>query len=292
MRIETSISEAIRRIAGDGISITHSMKISGGDINEASMLILSNGRRVFLKSNKTKGIDFFEAEAQGLSAIFDTNTIAVPEVLGIGNDPNAGTFLILNYIENSKKADDYWIVFAEELGAMHKADTTKYVIDGEYGFLADNYIGSREQINTPYDSWIEFFRDCRLSPRFEGANSYFDSQMIRSINRLLDNLDKWLIEPERPSLLHGDLWSGNAITGSNGKAWLIDPAVYVGFGCVLDTMEKLLLMVVYGIMTVYTMSTDLKRQKNSFASIKEIIYWQTYNYKPKRHMILYSGPAL
>ena len=42
------------------------------------------------------------------------------------------------------------------------------------------------------------------------------------------NLDRYLVEPEKPSLVHGDLWSGNFITGSDGQAWLIDPAVYVG----------------------------------------------------------------
>ena len=41
-------------------------------------------------------------------------------------------------------------------------------------------------------------------------------------------MDELLVEPEQPSLLHGDLWSGNVITGNDGKAWLIDPAVYVG----------------------------------------------------------------
>ena len=158
-----------------------------------------------------------------MSAIRDTNTIAVPEVLGIGKDPDAGAFLILDYVTNAKKVDDYWAAFAEDLADMHRADTAMYVRGGRYGFLADNYIGSREQINTPYDSWIDFFRYCRLITRFERANSYFDTGMTRSINRLLDNLDKWLIEPEKPSLLHGDLWSGNAITGSDGKAWLIDP---------------------------------------------------------------------
>ena len=45
---------------------------------------------------------------------------------------------------------------------------------------------------------------------------------------LLDHLDKYLIEPAQPSLLHGDLWGGNFMTGPDGLAWLIDPAVYVG----------------------------------------------------------------
>ncbi len=47
-------------------------------------------------------------------------------------------------------------------------------------------------------------------------------------DRLLDSLDRFLFEPEKPSLLHGDLWSGNFMSDENGRPMLIDPAVYVG----------------------------------------------------------------
>ena len=60
------------------------------------------------------------------------------------------------------------------------------------------------------------------------AEQYFEASERRMINNLLERLDTLLIEPEYPSLLHGDLWSGNFMTGDDGKAWLIDPAVYVG----------------------------------------------------------------
>jgi fructosamine-3-kinase len=52
--------------------------------------------------------------------------------------------------------------------------------------------------------------------------------MSAKITKLLDHLDSFLPEPEKPSLLHGDLWNGNVMCGPDGKAWLIDPAVYVG----------------------------------------------------------------
>lgn len=123
---------------------------------------------------------------------------------------------------------DYWEVFAHELAAMHQASTADLVMDGIYGFFCDNYIGSGNQCNTAHDRWIPFFRDCRLEPQFRRAAHYFDSRDQRNISRLLDHLDDYLVEPEYPSLLHGDLWSGNVMTGDNGRAWLIDPAAYVG----------------------------------------------------------------
>ena len=78
------------------------------------------------------------------------------------------------------------------------------------------------------DSWIGFFRDCRLAPQFQDADRYFDREDRKKILRLLDHLDEILVEPQKPSLLHGDLWAGNVITGNDGRAWLIDPAVSVG----------------------------------------------------------------
>ena len=97
-----------------------------------------------------------------------------------------------------------------------------------FGWTSDNYIGAGKQINTQSDKWVPFFRDYRLAPQFKSAQHYFDASDWKRITRLLDHLDKYLSEPHHPSLLHGDLWSGNFITGSDGRAWLIDPAVYVG----------------------------------------------------------------
>ena len=97
-----------------------------------------------------------------------------------------------------------------------------------FGFEADNYIGASPQRNTPTADWLTFFRNCRLLPQFKMAERYFDPGTRRQCGRLLDRLDSRLTEPEFPSLLHGDLWSGNAVCGPDGKAWILDPAAYVG----------------------------------------------------------------
>ena len=120
-------------------------------------------------------------------------------------------------------------MFAQNLAAMHNADTSIYFEKGgKFGFFQDNFIGARPQVNTPCDSWISFFRDNRLAPQFKDADSYFDSSDRALITKLLDHLEDFLIEPEKPSLLHGDLWRGNVMCGPDGKAMLIDPACYVG----------------------------------------------------------------
>lgn len=202
-------------------------RISGGDINDAYELILTTGDRVFMKSNIRSNSSFFTAEAEGLAAIARTDTIGTPRVLGYGTD-NDRAFLLLEFITGKNRVSDYWENFGRQLAKMHTVDTKEYVTGGVYGFNSDNYIGYSKQINTSHSDWIGFFRDCRLDPQFRAAEKYFDASERKRINRLLERLDALLIEPEQPSLLHGDLWSGNFMTGDDGKAWIIDPAVYVG----------------------------------------------------------------
>ena len=196
--------------------------VFGGDINDAYKLTLSDGRQVFMKANRYAGLSFFQAEADGLEAIRATGAISVPKVIAVGRDQQYGPFLLLEWVETVPNDPDFWESFGRNLARMHQAPTSRF------GWGKDNYIGASPQINTQHDSWIAFYRDCRLSPQFERAQHYFDPSMWKRITRLLDHLEDHLVEPPHPSLLHGDLWSGNFITGNDGQAWLIDPAVYVG----------------------------------------------------------------
>lgn len=225
-----SLEEALRTLFGDGTAIAKTERIFGGDINEAYGLTLTDGHPVFMKVNSRKEADFFAAEAAGLDAIARTGTVGTPRILGYGI--NAGrmgnSFLLLEFVSARKRASDYWETLGHQLAAMHRADTTDLVQDGKFGFGRDNYIDMRPQINTPYESWITFFRDCRLKPQFQAAARYFDKADIRRITGVMDHLEDFLVEPEHPSLLHGDLWAGNVMVGNDGKAWLIDPAVSVG----------------------------------------------------------------
>lgn len=202
--------------------------VSGGDINRAYRLTLTNGEQVFLKLNAGDKLPMFQAEAKGLSAIAETSAIRVPRVLCAGTDERFGAFLLMENITSAGHGRDFWETFGHRLAAMHKANTSSLVQGGFFGFGSDNFIGERPQRNTAEESWIAFFRDRRLAPQLRDAAGYFDAGDRKRATWLLDHLGDYLTEPERPSLLHGDLWSGNFITDDQGEAMLIDPAVYVG----------------------------------------------------------------
>ena len=225
-----SIKDALASLFGSNVKIAHSCRVSGGDINEAYDLTLSNGSRIFMKSNAKENIGFFTAEAMGLQAIAQTKTIQTPPILCFGTEEahNGYSFLLLVFASGKRRKEAYWQTFAQQLAAMHNAPAAEFVPGGNYGFIQDGYIGATKQHNNPHMSWVAFFRDCRLKPQFQAAARYFDSKTLKKTDWLLNHLDNFLEEPKRPSLLHDDLWSGNFITGNDGKAWLIDPAAYVG----------------------------------------------------------------
>jgi len=233
MKQYNSIAAAIRDIYGTQTKEVCRQRIYGGDINDAFQIRLSNHETVFLKTNAMEQVHFFETELAGLLALRSARQIGVPMPLGLGIDREKGiSFLLLEFIHSSGKKKQYWEEFGHQLAKMHKAECSEYVPDsGEnaaYGFLMDNYIGASPQKNLPDVSWVSFYRDCRLAPQMRMAERYLDGPMRKQCQYILDHLDRYLCEPKFPSLLHGDLWSGNVLCGNDGNAWILDPAVYVG----------------------------------------------------------------
>lgn len=224
----SSLDQALHSLFGNNVKITDRKQVAGGDINEAYRLTLSDGMHIFMKSNQGKSVSFFQREAEGLAAIAETGAISTPQVFGCGTGENGGAFLLLEFVESRRPGKDYQEILAQQLARMHQSRTENFVTGGIYGFVQDNYIGANPQVNTPCKSWTEFFRDCRLKPQFLQASDYFGKEEWKKITELLERTGEILTEPEYPSLVHGDLWAGNVMTGSDGLAWLTDPAACVG----------------------------------------------------------------
>ncbi len=234
LRPYASTAEAITAAFGKNVTISGKSRVYGGDINDAFQLRLSNGSTVFMKVNRRHKADFFRAEALGLEALASCGRIRIPAVIAYGNNPEYGAFLLMEYLETGRPDRTYWETFGRQLAELHMADTEEYRIQAgcpfpsAYGFAEDNTIGETRQVNPWKASWLDFYRECRLEFQIKLAQHYFDPHTLRQAASMLDHLDRWIEEPAFPSMLHGDLWSGNALCGRMGEPVLIDPAVYIG----------------------------------------------------------------
>ena len=226
-----SLAEAIQTLYGNNIRIETRRSVSGGDCNDAYELQLSDGSRLFMKSNDIRNLLFFTSEADGLAAIAKTGCIGVPNVYCAGTDDTSNaSFLLMEVISQGRPSNSFWEDFGRAFANMHAFDPSDMVSGGAFGWDKDNIIGFRPQINTPHDTWVSFYRDCRILPQVTDAYQagLLSDQDRRDAERVMERLDGLLVEPKHPSLLHGDLWSRNFMVNKDGDAMLIDPAVYVG----------------------------------------------------------------
>ena len=217
----------LKKEYGENVEIISRKAVSGGEISSAYELELSNGNRIFLKQNSEAKADLFRAEEEGLTAMRKTNSVSVPRVIARGADRN-GAFLLMEKIELGRGGKESSERLGRELALMHMADSSQFTPGGKYGFISDTYIGKIAQINSPKEKWVDFFAECRLRPQMNMAANYFGTEDMKKFDMLLAKLGTYLPEPEKPSLLHGDLWAGNYLIDTKGKPWLIDPATYVG----------------------------------------------------------------
>jgi len=209
--------------------------IGGGCIANAAVANFRDGSKAFVKwvagGRGPDTSEMFEREAEGLRVLAAAGVIRVPEVLAIDERT-----LVLEMIDAAPRKQDFAADFGRRFAALHSKHGKTC------GFMHDNFIGSSVQINTPLDGrwdeaaendgscWPEFFLERRLRVQVSLAErNGYGNELVR----LLDRAEARILELlraaiEAPSLLHGDLWSGNFIVDEHGEACLIDPAVYYG----------------------------------------------------------------
>jgi protein-ribulosamine 3-kinase len=173
---------------------------------------LRGGRPVFVKANEPRFADAFAAEADGLDALRRAGCRA-PEAIAHGT-AGRQAYLLLEWLELGERGD--FAALGAMLAGLHRAQGALY------GWRRDNYIGTTPQANGACASWAEFWQLRRLEPQVV---------LARRNGHRLDAAPVWrLLEGHEPapSLLHGDLWSGNAAFLAGGAPVLFDPAVYYG----------------------------------------------------------------
>jgi fructosamine-3-kinase len=207
-------------------------RVSGGDINEAFHVTLADGREAFVKTRTDAQPGEYAAEAAGLQWLAEPGALRTPVVLDVDE-----RYLALEWIEPSRSGGLDG-AGAEELGrglaTTHLAGAPHFGWDageaGADGASPSSGFGSLRLSNEQSGDWPSFYAERRLRPltrlaRERGALSAAGGD---AVERVCERLDQLCGPAERPSRLHGDLWSGNVMADSDGRPWLIDPAAYGG----------------------------------------------------------------
>lgn len=216
----TAIADAISAVAGTPFKLERRTAIRGGCINSAYR-IEGSGTAYFVKVNAADKQEMFAAEAAALHEIANTRTMRVPRALCHGANQDA-SWLVLEYIPLARRGDSR--ALGKQLAALHR------VTAENFGGRRNNTIGATPQLNTPSADWVAFWRECRLGYqlRLAAANGYHGS-LQREGEKLLSALPVLFTDHHpQPSLLHGDLWSGNIAFDRTGQPVIFDPASYYG----------------------------------------------------------------
>lgn len=191
----------------------------GGCVGEVYRVELAGGRVLAAKADRRQ-YPALDIEGWMLGYLAAHSTLPVPRVVY-----SAPELLVMEHVPgDSHFSANAELHAAELLAALHGIRAERF------GLERDTLIGSLPQPNTLDTAWIHFFREQRLlhfarAARTEGR---ITAKLLARIEALAARLEDWLDEPPHPSLLHGDVWSGNVLAEDHHIAGFIDPAIYFG----------------------------------------------------------------
>lgn len=202
------ISEAV------GSTPTNRVELNGGMIGTVYRVTLADGRTLVAKVGETP----LSVEGAMLDYLADESDLPVPEVYHASDE-----LLVIEYVDGeSRITPAVERDAADHLAALHdvRADA--------FGFERDTLTGPVRQPNPWTDSWVDFFRDERIrhvaSLARDGGS--LPSSLADRVEAFASDLDSLLVEPESPSLIHGDAWRTNVLARDGRVTAFLDPAIY------------------------------------------------------------------
>lgn len=191
--------------------------LSGGCVGEVWRVELADRRRLVAKTAANEGT--LDIERYMLDYLARTRAVPVPDV--ILSRPG---LLVMEFIETGGRPDNATQEHAADLlAALHD------ITADSYGHERDTLIGPLHQPNPWTESWPVFFRDRRLlyMGRLALDSGKLPEETYGRLERFCGaRLEAEILQPDRPSLIHGDMWGGNVLVCDSRIAAFIDPAIY------------------------------------------------------------------
>lgn len=215
--MESLLRDGVARYLDRGIRSAR--PLSGGCIGEVYCLDLDDGHRAVAKIDRGSR-PRLDIEGYMLRYLREHSALPVPEVYGC--EPG---LLLMEYLAGDSHFDASSQVHAAELlAALHG------VRGAEFGLERPTLIGGLHQPNGSHERWVDFFREERLlyMAREAAREGRLDGGMLARFERFAEVLEDFLVEPEAPALLHGDVWTTNVLASGGRITGFIDPAIYYG----------------------------------------------------------------
>ncbi|WP_366654149.1 fructosamine kinase family protein [Fodinicurvata sp. EGI_FJ10296] len=214
-------SIAVRVDAALGAAPVRRRVLQGGSTVTVEEMVLQDGRHVVVKHGRGRLNDHLAVERSMLDDLAADGIVPVPDVLFGEDDLLIMAFIAGDRTVGSAGTEEH---AADILAALHDRPQPAF------GYTRDTVIGQLPQPNPRTDNWLAFYRDHRLLHMAEAGNRErtVPDRLRRRLETLAGRLDRYLTEPDHPSLLHGDVWTGNVIARDGRIAALIDPAIYWG----------------------------------------------------------------
>lgn len=214
--MDNTIKQLIENVVNANIIKVEAL--SGGMISNVVKVTLDNHQTLVVKLSDTD--HDLTIEAYMLQYLKDHSQLPIPRVIHV-----TPQMMLLDYIDGTTGLNT---ATQGELGKLlaqlHQVTAT------QFGLERDTLIGPIHQPNPLSDSWISFYREQRLLYMANIAlqSSYLPQEIYQRIQRFAVSLGKFLIEPESPVLIHGDMWTTNILVNQNQIVGIIDPALYYG----------------------------------------------------------------
>jgi protein-ribulosamine 3-kinase len=206
---------------------------SGGDTHSSYRLNITTDHHddqlLFAKVNELSRHKVLQSEYHSLNILNDQYGLNYPQTKLIDHN-DEHSFLILSYqdlrsMNEAGQNSEFGHQLAELVYAQHQ------ITSDTFGWSVNNYIGLSKQLNQSGSDWVRFYATNRLLPQLESAQKNgLSPGLVTQVSNLIMDLSNYFVDYDpSPSLLHGDLWSGNVgIDGSTNKPMLFDPAPYFG----------------------------------------------------------------